>query len=269
METQARPRTAPRRPAAPNRVSPSLEPARGMPRTRSRTAPAAHAGSPAALAIPEPFNPYILPTDKTVQGWVRWVGQAAVLSIVATLIWDRGTSIQREVKGTSSLAAPAQWVSALILALAFFGLALSLGTPWGVLPLAACAVVGLRRALAADGIALTLEAATHQLARKVMLAGAGVGAWIAAVAMSSWAAAAVADLTSNPIVKMAAGAQAVESLESQTASVAESVMFYGTCLSGVLLGIAVYWWATVANYAAKHTAAKQAASVKETVNVQG
>lgn len=275
METQARPRTrtAPGRPVAPSPASPAPETARAKRRTRSRTAPAARPENRSALVIPEPFNPYILPADTTALGWARWAGQAAFLSTIATLIWDHGTSIRREIKGSPGLAAPAQWISTFILGMGLFAATGFIDIPWKAIPATVLAVVLLRRVLAADGITLTVKAATYQLARKVVLAAVGIGAWFAAVSLSAWAATAITSLASNPIAKMTAGAQAVEELEAQADAVAANILFYGTCFSGALILLAVYWWFTATNLTAKATAAAQAlaeekaSAAEETANV--
>ncbi len=264
MDTQVRPRTrtAPRRPA-PQPATPAAEaapaPAQATrPRTRTRTAPAARPqGNPIAVAIPEPFNPYVLPTDRSPQGWARWAMQAIILSLIATLIWDRGTMIRPETKGrVTPLAAPAQWVSAAILCLGSFALIGALGVPWGGIPLAVGFVVLTRRSMAVEGVALTLQAATDRLIRKLVLAGLGVGAWWSSIVLSAWVSAVTAGLTNNPL-SMLAGATAVSDMKEQTASIAAAILRVGTGTSGILLFIAVLWWSRAAYLTGMDTADEQ------------
>lgn len=215
---------------------------------RTRTAPRPGSAATAAtkstqLSLPEPFNPYVLPTAGTARDWGRWGVQALVLSAIATLIWDRGASIRPEVKGqVKPFAAPAQWVSALVLGLGLFAVAAALGLPWGVIPLFAGAVVLTRRVLAALGVELTLENGMHQLIRKGLLVAAGLAAWGASLVLSGWLRGITASLASNPITKMAAGAEAASGITAQTSSIAGTILSTGTVVGWALVLTATTWW---------------------------
>lgn len=272
MDTQLRPRTrtAPRRRAEPHAdlpVQESVPAAAPAPRPRTRTAPAAgRTEHQVAVVIPEPFNPYLLPADRSHLGWVRWSVQALVLSVIATLIWDRGTAVRAEVKGKVT-EAPAQWVSALVLVVGSFALAASLGVPWGAIPLAACFVVLTRRVLAAEGAELTLEAATDKLIRKVVLAGVGIGAWLGAIVLGAWVSSMTAGMAGNPLAIMA-GATAAADMQFQAMGIARDILRVGTGTAGVLIVIAVFWWSHGAHRAAMATTAEERRTEEKTINAE-
>lgn len=206
--------------------------------------PAAANGSqfPLAAAILEPFNPYALPVDRTAGGWARWAVQALVLSFVATIIWDHGTSIRPEVKGQVVLAAPAQWVSALVLGVGLLVTAAALGLPWGILPVAAAAVVLTRRALAAIGEELTLDGALDRVVGKAVMAMGGAGAWWASSALAGWVQSLTSSLTSNPVARIAAGEEATTSIKAQASTAAEAIASAGALAGAGLVLIAAIWW---------------------------
>lgn len=269
MDTQVRPRTrtAPRRMAALQPAAQEATPA-PRPRPRTRTAPAARPqGNPIAVAIPEPFNPYLLPADRSPQGWARWAVQAIILSLIATLIWDRGTAIRPETKGrVTPLAAPAQWVSAAILGFGSLALIGVISLPWGGIPVAVGFVVLTRRALAAEGIALTLQAATSRLVRKLVVAGLGVGAWWSSIVLSGWLSSVAASLTDTPLAQLA-GATAAEDMNQQAAFIAAGLLRVGTGTSWILIVIAALWWSRAAYLTGMDTADEKIAAAEETVNV--
>lgn len=239
METQPRPRTRTSVRPVPSLAAEPVAP------PRPRTAPSAglQSESPVSLVIPEPFNPYILPAGRTVRDWAQWGVQALVLSIVATLIWDRGASIRPEVAGqVKPFAAPAQWVSALLLGLGMFATAAAFGIPWGVLPLATGTVVLTRRFLAAAGVEMTVEAATQRLVRKAVLVVAGIAAWWGSVALADWVKSLSSTLTSNPVAKMA-GEGGVAQIKTQASGAADTILSIGAFLGGGLALAAALWWA--------------------------
>jgi hypothetical protein len=282
METTLRPRTRtarrapvkPRTAPIPKLAPKDTVPLASSPRPRTRTAPAQSRQETTVSTVQEPFNPYILPTDRTARGWLRWAGQAVALSIVATLIWDRGTSIRPEIKGqVKPLAAPAQWVSAAILGLGSLATAVALGLPWGALPFAAGFAVITRRALAAEGVGLTVEAATDRLIRKVLLAGVGFGVWWVSILLAAWAGTVTSTLTSNPMTQIAMGATAAANLQDQAAGITSTIASVGGIASSVLVCFSILWWAQSTHAAAmdaadeSRMAAMKAPLVEETVNV--
>lgn len=221
-----------------------------------------------AAAIPAPFNPYVLPADRTAAGWLRWGVQALVLSVVATIIWDRGVSIRPETKGQPVTAAPAQWVSALVLGAGLLAAAAALGLPWGVLPVAASAVVLTRRALAAIGEGLTFDEAMDRGVGKVILAGAGVGIWWGSVALADWVQSLTSSVASNPVTRIAAGEEAAADIQAQTSVAADSIAGAGTVAGTALVLIAAIWWGVSTwQHAAKKSDTTEAVTAEEATNV--
>lgn len=204
--------------------------------------PATRSQHPLAAAIADPFNPYVLPVDRTAGGWARWGGQALVLSFVATIIWDNGKSIRPEVKGQAVPAAPAQWISALVLGAGLLATAAALGLPWGVLPVVAAAVVLTRRALAAIGEELTLDGAVERVVGKAVMAMGGIGVWWASSALAGWVQSLTSSLASNPVARIAAGEEATTSIKTQASAAAEAIASAGSFAGAGLVLIAAIWW---------------------------
>ncbi|MCO4263721.1 hypothetical protein NG697_12445 [Pseudarthrobacter sp. MDT3-26] len=234
---------------------------------RTRTVPTSQRQvSRMVLAVPEPFNPYTLPVGRTAIEWAHWGARALVLSIVATLIWDRGTMIRHETRGQiTPLAAPAQWASAAVLSLGSLAAAFLLGMPWGAIPLAFGAAVMTRRVLAAGGMELTVEGATYQPIGKVVLAGLGIGAWWGSIFLGGLVQSLTSSLTSNPVAKMA-GESSVAAMKKQTTGIADTILSAGSLVGGVLVLIAALWWARTTYLAA--TSQEAAAVSEQTIDAE-
>lgn len=186
-----------------------------------------------------PYNPYILPSDRSSRGWVFWGLRALGLSVAATLIWDRSPHIASSKGGF--MMAPAQWVSAIVLVAAAVAGVFVLGAPWGALPLAAGAIIGLRRILAADGRALTLDAALAGATRKFVLAGAGIAVWCASVGLAGWLDGILGQFTKSPIGRMG-GESAAQSLTGLSTA-GERLIDWGSGACFVMIALAALWWA--------------------------
>lgn len=204
---------------------------------RSRlTRPAPVAG---LLATLNPYNPYILPVDRTPKGWTSWGLWALGLSLGATVLWDKAPHVASSKGGF--MKAPAQWVSAIVLLAAAVTVVFSIGAPWGALPVVAGAVVAVRRVLVAGGQKLTLDAALAGATRKLVLAGAGIAVWAVAVGLAGWLDGILEQVSKSPLARIGGelGAQSMSGLSTA----GERLIGFGGIACLFMVTMAVLWWA--------------------------
>lgn len=210
-----------------------------------------HTANPAAASRPpesiptvgrllalSPYNPYILPVDRSVKGWAVWGLQGLGLSLGGTLIWDRAAHSDESQGGF--MKAPAQWVSAAVLAVVAVIMTFTLGAPWSVVPLAGAAVVGLRRVLASQGQGLRLEASLAGATRKCVLAGAGIGIWAAAVAAAGWLDGILGEVRESPALRL--GGDGAAKSVAGLSSAGDRLVEWGSGACVVMAVVAVLWW---------------------------
>lgn len=206
--------------------------------------------------VPAPFNPYLRPAGGSPEAQARWALRALAYSLTATLIWDRG-SIRPDMLGFK--AAPAQWVSALVLTATAVATAVAVGLPWGALWLLAGAVVAVRRLLASKGATLTWRAALAKSGRKIVLATTGLILISIAQALGTWITATVAATVVGPAA-MLIGQSGMAGLNGQVDVAVQGITNAGNLACAGLMALAVLSWAVGAYRAQSVLTTREAGS---------